>query len=153
MSIARFLAPAVGLLMLASTALPVVAQQAPSAPKASGDGKTGAKAAEKLHRIGGRIKAVTESSLVITDRHNKEITLTLDTATTLEKAEKGDKGQGAKAQHRTITAKELSAGDAVVVHYVESDGKKMVKSVRVRPGHGGGGHKGGGHNAPPQKSQ
>lgn len=146
MSIARFLAPAVGLLMLASTALPVVAQQAPSAPKASGDGKTGAKAAEKLHRIGGRIKAVTESSLVITDRHNKEITLTLDTATTLEKAEKGDKGQGAKAQ--TITAKELSAGDAVVVHYVESDGKKLVKSVRVRPG-----HKGGGHNAPAQKSE
>lgn len=129
MSIGRFsfLAPAVGLLLLASTALPALAQQAPEAPKKHGGAKAGEKAAGKMHRLVGSIQEVSEGKLVITDRHKKEVTFVLESATTLEKV------SAPKAQPQTITAKELTVGDAVVVHYAESDGKKTAQSVRVRP--------------------
>ncbi len=127
MALARILASAVALVLLAFTILPATAQQAPPAPAPQSKESTG----PQIHRITAIIKSISDGSLVVTEEHHalgkgapQDLTLTLDPRGTVEKV---------TGKHKTqaITAKELAAGNRVVIHYVESDGKKTAKSVQV----------------------
>ncbi len=128
----KFCALSVAIAFLFGSLTLAAAQQAPApapAPAAKPAEKPAekmpAKPAAKVKRASGTVKSAAEDSLVLEvaqkDKTKKDMTFALDKTTKISKSGK------------SVTAKDVKAGDTARVSYEEGEaGKMMAKNVTVR---------------------
>jgi hypothetical protein len=79
--------------------------------------------AKKLARVSGTVRSATLELVVVAARdkgEDAEWTFAVEPVTPIRKGNK------------SITARDIKAGDVVVVRFVERDGKALVQSILVR---------------------
>jgi hypothetical protein len=100
-------------------------------PKAGGTPKQDAAKLTPI-KIRGSVKKVVDGGLVLADRKGGEITLFVEPTSTLKRRSQEGEASSEKKKWVDITMKDLRVGDALVVQYVEMNGKKLVRSLRAQ---------------------
>jgi hypothetical protein len=119
----KFLSIGVSALFLFASLGLVAAQEKPAQAPAKPQPCSAKPAVAKLKRASGTLKSASADSLVIevtgTDKSKKDWTFALDKSSRLSKGGK------------SVTAKDVAAGDSARVSYEEKDGKMTAKSVTL----------------------
>ena len=122
--IKKFCVLALSVAFLLSSLTLAAAQQAPAPAAKPAEKPADKPPAAKLKKASGTVKSISDTAVVVEvtekDKTKKEWTFALDKGTKLSKGGK------------SVTAKDVVAGDSATVSYDEAGGKMMAKSVALK---------------------